>query len=315
LIYPGPASVSHHDAVPLRFPAFHRTAPAKADSNNPFIRHDVGTSNLFDTMNPLTVALDAQIFQNSRIPIPGNRGSLGDYITPVLNDLWNTAPYLHDGSAHTLLDVVRPCDSALDDCLQAGRGRNLHASGQGRHGKTDVLTPKQLNDLTAFQNALSTATLLGSRQSVVKAGAMALVNVQLNFGKVKKGVRKPGRFAIRGTFGAAPVPIDPASGVTVQVATPGNGTMVILERALAMSGNGKRFKGKSTEGGAVALKLKAAKDGTWKFTLVGKKLDLAALDTGNPDLTVAFETSGAQFVRNRNLTAKKGVYRLPKRRG
>jgi hypothetical protein len=65
----------------------------------------------------------------------------------------------------------------------------------------------------------------------------------------------------------------------------------------------------------VALKLKAAKDGSYKFTLVGKKLDLGALDTGNADLTVAFETSGAQFVRNRALVAKKGTYRLPRRRG
>jgi hypothetical protein len=296
-------------------PDFDTSAPGKADQNNPFIRHDVGTANLFDTMNPLTVALDAQIFQNSRIPIPGNRGSLGDYVTPVLNDLWNTAPYLHDGSAHTLLDVVRPCETALDDCFQGGRGRNVHSSGQGRHGKTDVLTPKQLNDLTTFQNVLSTATLLGSRQQVVRAGAMTLANVQVNFGKVKKGVRKPGRFAIRGTLSAAPAPLDPTSGVTVQIATPGDGTMVILERALAMSGKGKRFKGKSTENGSVALKLKAANDGSFKFTLVGKKLDLGALDTGTPDLTVALETSGAQFVRNRNLTAKKGVYRLPKRRG
>ena len=102
-------------------------------------------------------------------------------------------------------------------------------------------------------------------------------------------------------------------GVTVQVATPGGGTMVILERALTMSGRGKRFKGKSGDG--VALKLKAAKDGSYKFTLIGKKLDLGALDTGNADLTVAFETSGAQFVRNRALVAKKGTYRLPRRRG
>jgi len=190
--------------------------------------------------------------------------------------------------------------------------RSIHTSGQGRHGKTDVLTPQQLNDLTAFQNSLSTQTLLGTRQSVVKAGAMTLKSVKLNFGKVKKGVRKPGSFAINGTLSAPPAPIDPASGVTVQVATPGDGTMIILERALSMSGHGKSFKGKSSEGGAVALKIKAAKDGSYKFTLVGKKLDLGAFDTGNAELTVSLETSGAQFVRNRALVAKKGTYRLPK---
>ena len=53
-----------------------------------------------------------QTFQNPGNPpdrrtIPGAADVLGEYITPVLNDLWNTAPYLHDGSAHALLDVVR----------------------------------------------------------------------------------------------------------------------------------------------------------------------------------------------------------------
>jgi hypothetical protein len=45
---------------------------------------------------------------------------------------------------------------------------------------------------------------------------------------------------------------------------------------------------------------------------------VAPLDTGNRDLTVAFEfgKSGdfaqAQFVQNRNLTGKKNVFTLPK---
>src|SRR5207249_4308672 len=78
--------------------------------NIPSVRHDVGTMNLFDAESPLAIAQMDQVFQNPRVPIPGARGPLGDYLTPVLNDIWNTAPYLHDGSAHTLLDVVRPCD-------------------------------------------------------------------------------------------------------------------------------------------------------------------------------------------------------------
>src|SRR5207244_12060952 len=108
----------------------------------------------------------------------------------VLNALWNTAPYLHDGTAHTLLDVVRPCDPELDDCMRLGAGRAIH-NGDNTHGKTDVLTPKQLNDLVAFQNALTTSTSLGARNNVVKAGTMTITNAKLTFGKVKKGTRGP----------------------------------------------------------------------------------------------------------------------------
>jgi hypothetical protein len=93
----GPGAASSSSPTSGRIPISNTAAPGRADSNNPFIRHDVGTRTSFDTTNPLAVALDAQIFQNPRIPIPGERGSLGDYVTPMLNDLWNTAPYLHDG--------------------------------------------------------------------------------------------------------------------------------------------------------------------------------------------------------------------------
>jgi hypothetical protein len=145
--------------------SFDPARPAAADHNNPFVRHDVGTGNLFDVESPFAVAQRDQIFQNPRIPIPGERGPLGDYVTPVLNDVWNTAPYLHDGSAHTLLHVVRPCDTTVDDCLAAARGRNLN----GRHGVTSILTPQQLNDLVAFQKTLTLATIVGTNERVIRA--------------------------------------------------------------------------------------------------------------------------------------------------
>lgn len=52
--------------------------------------------------------------------------------TPTLLELWRTAPYLHDGSAATLRDVLTT--SNLDD----------------RHGKTSHLSADQLNDLTKY---------------------------------------------------------------------------------------------------------------------------------------------------------------------
>jgi len=52
--------------------------------------------------------------------------------TPTLLELWRTAPYLHDGSAATLLEVLT--------------ARNSH----DQHGKTSSLTPRETDDLCAY---------------------------------------------------------------------------------------------------------------------------------------------------------------------
>ncbi len=52
--------------------------------------------------------------------------------TPTLVEIWRTAPYLHDGSAATVQDVLTV--------------RNP----RDRHGKTSTLTPQDLKDLCAF---------------------------------------------------------------------------------------------------------------------------------------------------------------------
>ena len=83
-------------------------------TSNPteFIRHDVGT---------LT-------------PASGSR--LGDPLdgldTPSLLGLWDSAPYLHDGSAATLLDVLTTKNDA------------------DQHGVTSMLSTNQLTDLIAY---------------------------------------------------------------------------------------------------------------------------------------------------------------------
>lgn len=58
----------------------------------------------------------------------GNR----TFDTPTLVELWRTAPYLHDGSAITIREVLAT--------------RNP----KDRHGRTSHLTPEQIDDLTAF---------------------------------------------------------------------------------------------------------------------------------------------------------------------
>ncbi len=296
---------------------FDPSKPARGDTNNPFIRHDVGTGNVFDATDPYAVGLAQQILQNANLPIPAPRGTLSHYVTPVLVDLWNTAPYLHDGSAPTLLDVIRPCESTLDVCTRRGAGRNVHDQTQGRHGKTDVLTPRQLNDLVAFQNSLTTSTVLGTRARVVRAGTMTITSAKVSFGRVRKSKQRgPGSFKIAGTFGDAPVAADPAGGVALQLATPGGGTMVVFGRDLQMTSRGKRFVGKSTDGGGVvSLVLRSKNEGSYRFLLVGRDLDLAALDNGNPDLTTAFVIGDAQFVRNRSLVLRRQTHRAPRKKG
>ncbi|MGH7893923.1 MAG: YncE family protein [Candidatus Binatia bacterium] len=127
----------------------------RADLNNPFLVHDVSTANVFDETNPLRIASDEDgllgftLFQNEQNMIPGNRDTLNAYITSVLNDVWNTAPYLHDGTAATLLDVVRPCLPQFGDCRTASKGRNFN----DQHGVTSFLSARQLNDLAAFEAA------------------------------------------------------------------------------------------------------------------------------------------------------------------
>jgi hypothetical protein len=287
-------------------------APGRADANNPFLRHDVGTANIFDKTDPLAVAQENQTFQNPRMPIPGSRGSLGDYVTPVLNDLWNTRPYLHDGSAHTLLDVVRPCDTNENDCFQAGAGRNLDRL----HGETHLLTPQQLNALTAFQETLRLTTVVGNSQPQIAAGVLDLKKLKVVFPKEKKDGSRSGssKFKVKGTISGGPGTTDPSAGVTLTLATPDGERMAIFSREIAMQGGGRSFRGSSTEGGVVKVKLKQKGDG---FTVIasGKKLDLSALENDTDDFTVALEIGPKQFVKNRILAAKKNTRRLPKKSG
>jgi DNA-binding beta-propeller fold protein YncE/mono/diheme cytochrome c family protein len=66
----------------------------------------------------------------------GTHGDLDNgsekFDTPTLIEAWRSAPYLHDGSAATIRDVITT--------------RNR----EDRHGVTSHLTPEQLNELTAY---------------------------------------------------------------------------------------------------------------------------------------------------------------------
>jgi DNA-binding beta-propeller fold protein YncE len=292
---------------------FDASRPGGPDVNNPFFRHDVGTGNLFDRTDPNAIASANQTFQNTVVPIPGSRGSLAEYVTPVLVDLWNTAPYLHDGSAATLLDVVRACDNAVDNCFRTGRGRNVNR----QHGVTDMLTPQQLNDLVAFQNALTTDAAV-FEQRFLNPGVLALRRAVVTFPRVPKRRnarrKRIGSFVVQGTLAGAPAPVDPsAQPVVFSIATPGGEEMVILSRSINMRGRGRRTVGRSADR-RVRVVLQGIRGGGFRFTAEGKRVDIVDLDTGNRDLSVAFEIGPVTFASNRNLAGKKNVFKLPRRR-
>ena len=56
--------------------------------------------------------------------------------TPSLRGVWDGAPYLHDGSAPTLLDVL------------------TNRNAGDRHGRTSQLTEGEIQDLIAFLRSL-----------------------------------------------------------------------------------------------------------------------------------------------------------------
>jgi cytochrome c peroxidase len=56
----------------------------------------------------------------------------GRYDTPSLIEAYRTAPYLHDGRALTLKDVLTVCNE------------------KKQHGKTSALTDSEMDDLVAY---------------------------------------------------------------------------------------------------------------------------------------------------------------------
>jgi len=89
--------------------------PQLSDSElhgNPFVLHDVGTIT----------------------PASGKRlsATLTGLDTPTLKGIWETGPYLHDGSAATLMDVLTT------------------KNPNNQHGLTSQLTPTELQQLVAY---------------------------------------------------------------------------------------------------------------------------------------------------------------------
>ena len=81
------------------------------------------------------------MYTDQRVHDVGTASSYGEWFgpridTPTLRFLYDSAPYLHDGSAATLRDVLTT------------------ANPEDKHGMTSDLTPQKLDDLVAFLLAL-----------------------------------------------------------------------------------------------------------------------------------------------------------------
>jgi mono/diheme cytochrome c family protein len=81
----------------------------------------------------------APLFTDQKLYDVGTQGkydATGAFVTPTLVELFRTAPYLHDGSAVTIMDVLTT------------------ANHDDKHGHTSQLTKQQLRDLEAYLESL-----------------------------------------------------------------------------------------------------------------------------------------------------------------
>ena len=103
-----------------------RLSPAARRGEKIFNRVDVGCRQCHP--GPLYTSLQAYDV-GTRGRFDGNNGT---FDTPTLVEIWRTAPYLHDGSAATVREVLTGFNQS------------------NRHGKTSQLTDDQINDLVEF---------------------------------------------------------------------------------------------------------------------------------------------------------------------
>jgi cytochrome c peroxidase len=84
--------------------------------------------------HPAPLFTDLTVYDVGTInPLDRNENA---FDTPSLAEAWRNPPYLHDGSAPTLKDVITKHNAA------------------DKHGSTSKLTPQQIDDLAAYLESL-----------------------------------------------------------------------------------------------------------------------------------------------------------------
>jgi DNA-binding beta-propeller fold protein YncE len=311
----GPSAANQHFSDKRPDPSYPLGLQGGPVSPNPYVRHNVGTFNAFDLVDPLEVASAIGQFQNGVLPIPGSRGALLDYVTPTLVDVWNTAPYNHDGSFATLLHGITPCDTTLDACAGPDVGKNLN----DLHGTTSNLTPRQLRQLEVFLRAPHNP----SGGPVLDAAPFTrLANVGLRFGpgaaddrlQVKARFQVP----IGMSFDLAALPTQP---VTVTLADVDREMVerTIPAGGMVLNGSGTVARFRDPQGliapgvTALAIKLRNAAAREYELQVKGKNMDLSLLDKNH--IALALETGTAAFVKTRTFrpNARRTVVKVVER--
>ncbi|MBI4904780.1 MAG: cell surface protein [Acidobacteria bacterium] len=98
-----------------------------------------GKALFFDSKTACATCHPAGLYTDLKTYDVGTRSSTdpsGEFDTPTLVEIWRTGPYLHNGSAATMLDVFTLFNK------------------QDKHGKTSHLTEAQLHDLVEFLMSL-----------------------------------------------------------------------------------------------------------------------------------------------------------------
>jgi len=110
------------------------------------------------------VAVDAAVLTDpktselGRFAVTTRFDEIGAFKTPTLRNVAVTAPYMHDGSLATLMDVVRHYNdggmSAGDPSVNAYLSGGIRPLG---------LSARQMNDLIAFMEALTSPAYAGAK--------------------------------------------------------------------------------------------------------------------------------------------------------
>ncbi len=309
----GPSPTNQHFSDKHPDASYPLGQQGRSDGPNPFLRHNVGTFNAFDLADPFDVAGDIGQFQNAVLPIPGSRGALLDYITPTLVDVWNTAPFNHDGSFATLMHGITPCNSALDDCTKPDAGKNIN----DQHGTTSNLTPRQLRLLEEFLDAPHNA----AGGSVRFANPFTrLVKVLVTFGPEASD----DRFSLKARF-RLPV----SSSLDVVPMMQGTKMIKVLDEPITIAladvdepyfertvPAGKLVANKAVTGFTfgdptlltgpgirrVSIQLVDAANREYQVFVLGRALDLSLLDKNH--ITVSVEVGDDDFVKTRTFKQK-----------
>lgn len=123
---------STHEFQPLDLRPFHNTGLYNVDGKGAYPQTDLGL-----------------------IEITRNPKDMGRYRAPTLRNIAYSAPYMHDGSLNTLVDVI-------NFYAAGGRGKGIDNPFKSQFIRGFVLTEQEHEELLAFLNSLSDESFINN---------------------------------------------------------------------------------------------------------------------------------------------------------